>query len=208
MHCCCIRATSSKPLSLVRDVNISNAQNNRDLQDVWTGSTTWHVQASADLIASMRSIARYSPGPTTFEGISRSLKSAQEAIATPEVARTPQNPTGATAPEASRHAGDLAGAEDGRSPAERQPQGALESALSRLGGMLESAGPSVDHPCSQFEAPAGMPCRCLTYLCIIYVHHSLQFRLGPKKPEVVRKCTQIDTSFGHLRIVAKIPMHR
>lgn len=133
------------------------------------------MQASADLIASMRSIARYSPGPTTFKGISRSLELAQEAIATPEVARTPQNPTGATAPEASRHAGDLAGAEGGRSPAERQPQGALESALSRLGGMLESAGPSVDHPCSQFEAPAGVPCHSL---CVIYVHHSLWLRLG------------------------------
>lgn len=85
-------------------------------------------------------------GPTTFEGIANSLKLAKDAVATP--ASTGPPPSGQ-------------GSAQGAGPAskvctdERQPDGNLESALSRLGGMLESAGPLTDQACSQPDVPAG-----------------------------------------------------
>lgn len=100
-------------------------------------------------------------------------------MATPDIARTPQNPTATTGLGADGSAGDVKAADDDRSTrqtaaerqtegpsngqtegaADRQPEGALQSALSRLGGMLESGGPSTHHMCSQFEAPAGQSCQ-------------------------------------------------
>ncbi|KAL0048805.1 hypothetical protein WJX82_011551 [Trebouxia sp. C0006] len=118
-------------------------------------------------------------GPTTFEGIANSMKLAREAVATPDIARTPHNPTATTGLEADGSTGDVKAADEDRSKgnaaaerqtegpskgqtggaADRQPEGALQSALSRLGGMLESGGPSMHHMCSQFEAPAEVPAR-------------------------------------------------
>jgi len=117
----------------------------------------------------------YFAGPTTFESIANSVKLAREAVATPDIARTPHNPTATTGLEADGSTGDVKAADDDTSKgnaaaqrqtegpsngqtegaADRQPEGALQSALSRLGGMLESGGPSMHHMCSQFEAPAG-----------------------------------------------------
>ena len=85
-------------------------------------------------------------GPTTSEGIASSLKQAQDAVSTPGSAAAP--------PSAKGRAKAATPARDS-SAVEGQPDGNLESALSRLGGMLESAGPVADQPCSQFEAPAG-----------------------------------------------------
>ena len=96
----------------------------------------------------------------------------------PWIARTPHNPTATTGLEADGSTGDVKAADEDRSKgnaaaerqtegpskgqtggaADRQPEGALQSALSRLGGMLESGGPSMHHMCSQFEAPAGHFC--------------------------------------------------
>lgn len=103
------------------------------------------------------------------------MKLAREAVATPDIARTPQNPTATTGLEADGSTGDVKPADEDRSKgnaaaerqtegpgngqtegaADRQLEGALQSALSRLGGMLKSGGPSMHHMCSQFEAPAG-----------------------------------------------------
>lgn len=100
-------------------------------------------------------------GPTTFEGIARSLQSAQGAGPTPDIpgASTPANPTATTGLEAEGTAGPVTASGDGQpkagAAAERQTEGALESALSRLGGMLESNGPSMHHLCSQYDAPSG-----------------------------------------------------
>lgn len=85
-------------------------------------------------------------GPTTFEGIANSLKLAKEAVATP--ASTGPPPSGQDSAQDAGPASKVC-------TDERQPDGNLESALSRLGGMLESAGPLTDQACSQLEVPAG-----------------------------------------------------
>lgn len=93
----------------------------------------------------------FSAGPTTFEGIASSLKLAQDAASTPVSATALHSARGsahAKGETGNRHAADS-------SMDDRQPDGTLESALSRLGGMLENAGPLTDQPCSQFEPPAG-----------------------------------------------------
>ena len=110
------------------------------------------------------------------------MKLAREAVATPDIARTPQNPTATTGLEADGSTGDVRAADDDRSEgnaaaqrqtegpsngqtegaADRQPEGALQSALSRLGGMLESGGRSMHQMCSQFEAPAGQFCQSVS----------------------------------------------
>ena len=95
-------------------------------------------------------------GVTTFEGIANTLKLATEAAATPPGNGQPYR--------------GKASSGEGPSPAgkpstdgDRQADGTLESALSRLGGMLESAGPLMDQPCSQLDVPAG-PLPCLSRL--------------------------------------------
>jgi len=104
-------------------------------------------------------------------------------VATPDIARTPHNPTATTGLEADGSTGDVRAANEDRSKgnsaaqrqtegpsngptdgaADRQPEGALQSALSRLGGMLESGGPSMHHMCSQFEAPVGQLCQSVNH---------------------------------------------
>lgn len=92
-------------------------------------------------------------GLTTFEGIANTLKLATDAAAAPASQGPPQSGRGASAQDPAP-AGNIS-CIDG----DRQPEGALETALSRLGGMLESAGPLIDQPCSQLELPAGPPAR-------------------------------------------------
>ena len=85
-------------------------------------------------------------GPTTFEGIANSPKLAKDAVATP---------AGSGPPKSGQSSAQDTGPATKDCTDERQPDGNLESALSRLGGMLESAGPLTDQACSQLEAPAG-----------------------------------------------------
>ena len=85
-------------------------------------------------------------GPTTFEGIANSLKLAKDAVATS--ASTGPPPSGQSSPQDAGPASKVC-------TDARQPDRTLESALSRLGGMLESAGPLTDQACSQLEVPAG-----------------------------------------------------
>ena len=89
-------------------------------------------------------------GVTTFEGIANTLKLATEAAAMPPGNGQP-------------HRGKASSGEGPGPDGDRQADGTLESALSRLGGMLESAGPLLDQPCSQLDVPAG-PLPCLSRL--------------------------------------------
>ncbi|DBA89074.1 hypothetical protein WJX77_001689 [Trebouxia sp. C0004] len=97
-------------------------------------------------------------GPTTFEGIAKSLKETQEADgSTGDVRAADDDRSKGNAAAQRQTEGPSIGQSEGA--ADRQPEGALQSALSRLGGMLESGGPLMHHMCSQFEAPAEAPPR-------------------------------------------------
>ena len=85
-------------------------------------------------------------GPTTFEGIANSLKHAKDAAAIS---------SGSGPPPGGQSSSQDAGPTKKVCTDERQPDGNLESALSRLGGMLESAGPLTDQACSQLDVPTG-----------------------------------------------------
>lgn len=87
-------------------------------------------------------------GPTTFEGIANSLKLAKNAVSNP-------GSSSSRRPQAGQSQAQDSGPVSKVSTDDRQPDGNLESALSRLGGMLENAGPLTDQACSQLEAPAG-----------------------------------------------------
>lgn len=87
-------------------------------------------------------------GPTTFEGIANSLKLAKDAVGNP-------GSSGSRPPQSGHSRGQDSGPISKVSTDDRQPDGNLESALSRLGGMLENAGPLTDQACSQLEVPAG-----------------------------------------------------
>ncbi|KAL3155606.1 hypothetical protein ABBQ38_010860 [Trebouxia sp. C0009 RCD-2024] len=91
-------------------------------------------------------------GLTTFEGIANTLKRATDAAATPLSSGHPQGGEASSAQHPNPAGKSRAGGD-------RQADGTLESALSRLGGMLESAGPLMDQPCSQLEVPAEAPAR-------------------------------------------------
>lgn len=103
-------------------------------------------------------------GPTTFEGIANSLKLAKDAVATPASTGPPksgQSSAQDTGP-ASKDCSDA-----------KQPDGNLESALSRLGGMLESAGPLIDQACSQLEVPAGQSLVSMLAAAWVWITHLL-----------------------------------
>lgn len=87
-------------------------------------------------------------GPTTFEGIANSLKLAKDAAGNP-------GSSGSRPPQSGQSRAQDSGPVSKVSTDDRQPDGNLESALSRLGGMLENAGPLTDQACSQLEVPAG-----------------------------------------------------
>ena len=74
------------------------------------------------------------------------MRLAKDAICTPASTGNPSSGQGSA---------QDAGPASKISTDERQPDGNLESALSRLGGMLESAGPLTDQACSQLEVPGG-----------------------------------------------------
>lgn len=88
-------------------------------------------------------------GPTTFEGIANSLKLAKDAAGNPGSSSSRPPQTGQSRAQDSGPVSKVISTDD------RQPDGNLESALSRLGGMLENAGPLTDQACSQLEVPAG-----------------------------------------------------